>query len=619
MRPCAVVVALSFAALLPSGSAFSQPQINIQTANTEFRDIVLGTPATGTLSIGRLALTGLKTDASRVRATRAEFHNLVVVIGTSRTEIPSIAVTDFSAPTALFNALSKGGSLDLNWASLVEATSTAEIKIPVAKLRDTASRAEAEYADFNLTNLTGGIAQSSRIALSRSKTVTPTADEISSTVGETIYEKINVAELVRFFTGGGAGDAKSLVERMTIASFVMKMPQAEVDLGKLEIKGFVGRAPAMAMPLGAIQAMSGAMPDLEKGPNAQKLAAYYREVLQHLRVERYAFTGAKVQTPLGPVALGDIVMENFSGNGMGRFSIAGTTYASPVGSFKLGEFEIKGFNWKGLLDLGLEAAASGKEPDIKPERIMSLIPSLDALRFANITAGTPFGPFSLDEFRVEMPAGAKGVPESVAMTIKALKADVAKLPPFAPLADELKALGYGALTANAQVNVRFNPTERTMLLEAPSIDISEVGKVDFAVRVTNVGPEGADDIDEAPVESLSLGITDGGLGARAFRLLAQGAGISPDAMRAAMAVEAKTQAVAMFGPALTPGSAEVIEEFVKNGQRIVLTMKPKPGATVKLGELSGPPGPEVLNRLTVTIAKSGAAAPLELRQQIWRQ
>ncbi|BAT60929.1 hypothetical protein GJW-30_1_03479 [Variibacter gotjawalensis] len=602
MKSFAAALALTVlvGAMAPAGA---QPQINIQTGATDFRDVTLGSPATGTVTIGRIALTGFTTQGDNARASRAELQNIVITIGTSRTEVPSIVMTDVSAPASLFQALTKGNAVP-NLPDLLRATTIADIQIASAKLRDPGSKSEAEYSDFSLKSLANGIAQSARLARSVSQAVAPTGEAVTTTMGETVYGKTDIAELVRFVTGGGSGEAKSLVDRMTIASFTVKMPQVEIDFGKVEIAGVYGRAPATAMPIAEIQALTGAMPG-GTGPQGQKLAAYYREVLQTFRVERYAFIGAKVKSDLGVAELGTIAMENFSGQSLGRFSIAGAGVALPTGPIRLGEFEIKGFNWKKLLDFGLEIASTGKEPDVTPDQIMALIPSLDALRFANLTAGTPFGPMSLGEMRIEVPAGPRGTPEQLAWSIKALKADVSKLPPDVPLADEIKALGYSELTANADVKVRYIAAEKAAVIEVPKFEISDVGAIDLSARVTNIGPGGVDDLDEAPVEQLTLGITDGGLGNRVFRAFASGAGISPEAMRAAAAIELKNQATALFGPALTPGSAQAVEEFIKSGERLVLTIKPKPGAApVKLGEISEPT-PEVVSRITVTIARPG--------------
>jgi hypothetical protein len=603
MRSIVVALALTLGAAAAPTILIAQPRINVQADATEFSNITLGKPETGTLTIGRIALSGFKLEGDRVRATRAEFQNMVATIGTSRTEIPNLVVTDLSAPNNLIQAITRTGAPTLDWAAMLEATTATEITIATAKLRDSASKAEAEYAEFSLKGLARGIAQTSRLARTVSKTVTPTGDEVSTRMGETLYEKINIAETIRYLTGGGSGAAKPLVDRITIASFDMKMPQAQVDFGKVEVTGLVGRAPAIAMPLAAIQAMSGAMPEFEKNPNAKELAAYYREVLKYLVVERYSFKGVKVMSDIGPVDLGDIVMEKFSGNGLGRFSIAGIGFNMPTGPIRLGEFELKGLNWKGLMDFGLEAAISGKEPDFQPEQIMSMIPTLEVLRFVSLAAGTPFGPVALDEYRIELPAGSGGVLDSIGTTIKGLKFDISKLPPDG-FTTQLKAFGYNQLTLNAQAKVRYVAADGALLFEMPSFEISDVGTVTATAKFVGVDlPKGAENIEDAKFDSLTIAVTDGGLGNRFFGTVAKGAGISPEAMRAAIGTELKQQAAVMFRSALAPGSTEAVEEFIRSGGQLVLSAKPRPGAEpVTLAEMQEPP-PAYLDRMTVTIQR----------------
>jgi hypothetical protein len=178
----ALALTLTVGAMAPAGA---QPQISIQTGATEFRDVTFGTTASGTVTIGRIALTGFATEGDRARASRAELQNIVIVIGTSRTEVPSIVLTDVSAPASLFQAVTRGNEVP-NLPDLLRATTIADIQIASAKLRDPGSKSEAEYSDFSLKSLTGGIAQSARLARSLSQAVAPTGEAVTTTMGETL-------------------------------------------------------------------------------------------------------------------------------------------------------------------------------------------------------------------------------------------------------------------------------------------------------------------------------------------------------------------------------------------------------------------------------------------------
>lgn len=586
----------------------------LRTETADFRDIVLGAPDKTSLRIGRIALTGFKTEGGRVTASRAELSDMTFATGTARTTIPNMLLTDLVLPAPLFEAISKSGSPTLDWAALVSQASASEIAFARAGMRDSGSKASADYSGFSVKSIANGIAQSIRIGMIASTSTDPSGTTVTAAINDTRYEKVDIAETIRFFTGGGQGQRKVLAASGSTGAFKMTVPDVKIESSRLEMGTLYGRAPTIGMPLAAVHAMQGNVPSLEKTDQIKQMVAYYREALQYFSIDRYVLRAVTATTPAGPVALGDITIADLSGNGLGTFSISGMNFATPAGPVRLGEFEIRKFNWKALMEMGLEAATSGKEPDIDPANALKLIPTLEALRFANISAGTPFGPLSLEEFNIGLPAGAGGMPDTLGLLIKALKVDLSQFPPTNG-GQFIHAMGYKDLTVNAQARLRYAAAERAVYLEVPALDLSNVGTADLVVKLTDIDlPARAENIDEAKVDSLTLNIADNGLGNRAFAMIASSAGISPDAMRAAIAAEAKSQALKTYGAAMTPGSAEAIEAFLRGGKRITLRAVPKPGTVVQLGDLNVAGhmlAPVLIGKLAVTITtdQGGTAAP----------
>jgi hypothetical protein len=385
---------------------------NVQVGTLEVRDITLNAPTGASVSFGRIAFSGFKRDGESVRADRAVFEKIAAKLGGDNVEIPSLTMTNLVMPSELFRAFSEGGSLDRDWAGLLTRATIAEVKADTILTNDPAAKETTRFNGMVLTNLRDGILESAQLAgLTGTNASTDTSQNAKISLGAVRYQAVNFSEFVRFARGGGSGDAKTLLGSAMAEKLEIVSPDATVRMAKFEMTGIQGRAPQQGFPMksAAASALGGDQPASDP-----KLAARYaQEVLRYLRIGRYAIEGLEVVSPDGNFKMQELSLSGWSGKGFERFQVRGVDLQSPAAPGKLGSFEIERVSYGRLLDLALDAAANGREPDFSPGTIVDLVPRIGAIRLAGLDLNTPVGPFSLGDFRIEMDDRADRVPEKI--------------------------------------------------------------------------------------------------------------------------------------------------------------------------------------------------------------
>lgn len=577
---------------------------NVQVGTLEVRDVAFSAGFT----VGRIAFIGLVRGNDSVRADRVEFERLTGGGGTLKIEVPSIKITGFQAPNELFRAMSEGGSPNLDFATLLQRTAATEIAVDLIRYTESVMKYEATYSGLVLKDLRNGRLASARLERTTAQTagLNP-AERFSVTAGETLYQGLDFAEWIRFFTGGGSGGAKSLLDSASVKGIDFSVADAGVRIDKVEFTGFEGRAPAAPFPVAMMAVAPGQQPSPEL---LRTFAAYFGDMLRYMKIGRYTFEGITIKAPgQGPFVVGAFTLGGVSGRGIDLLEIKGVDVAAPTGRVKFDRFALEKLTYGALLDLGLEAAATGKEPDLSPEKIVGLVPRFAAIRLAGVAVDTPAGPVGLGEFRFELDDRPGIIPEKVVTGISRLRMQVAGMPPNDGR-DQLIALGYNELLANAQVQLRWLRNERALVLDDSGLLVDQLGRVDLSARAGNVdlaavaaNPDSAEQaVNNARFESAGIRLSDLGFADRFFGQIAKGAGISPDAMRAGLAAEFRNQAAALLGPALAPGSAEAVEAFIRSPKRIEARASMRLGApALTLAEAQSLAPPQLLERLTIKI------------------
>jgi hypothetical protein len=610
------VPALALCLVLPALSGPARAQIgdikkgigdvNVRAGGAEFHDITIGSPDTGSVSIGKISFIGFVQDGEKVKADKVEIEKLVGKVGNRTIEVPAVTVTGFEAPTDLYRALSEGGNADRDWIALFQKAVAAQITVEKVLDHNPTLSFESVINAVAITNVKDGKIGSARFAgMTGQSNAAAQGGPASIKIGALDYQGINVTETMRLFSGGGTGEAKRLLERAVMAGLEMTTPEGSFKFERIEMAGFDGRAPSEVLqPADRAAMQSGEA--FEDPARRQKLARYFGELIRYMKIERYSLEGFTVTLPQGLFTIKGFTFGGWSGRGLDLFEIKGMDVPTPTGPVKLGRFALEKLTYGPFVDAVLEAVASGKEPDFDPAKIVAIAPRLAAIRFAAIDVNTPEGPVSLGGFDIELDPTPGKLPERIATALKGLKVQIS-----AASSDEgrkqLLALGYSEFLADAQVQLRWLPNEKAVVLENTNLVMDKIGRMDISARMSNVDvtrlvadPTGFVP-DDAKIESVELRLKNLGVADRFYALTAKSAGISPDAVRDGLAAEIKARAAAILGPALSAGSADALAKFLKTPGTLVVRATPKAGKTLTLGEVNQMDPPAILERLQITV------------------
>lgn len=604
------LAAPNFAAAQNSPLSRGINEITARAGTAEFRDIAFGTPATGALSIGKISFVGFVREGERVRADRVDMERMEARIGTRTIEIPTLTVTGFEGSVDLFRALSEGGNAERDWIALLQKAVATQINVERIVDRHPALSFESTIRDVSISNVKDGFIASARLGGMEGQGKgaaggKPTAIKI----GELRYQGINVTETMRLFAGGGTGEAKRLLERVTMDGMQVTTPDGNFRFDRVEMAGFNARAPSPALEAADRAALQSGEA-FNDPARRQKLARFFAELVRSMRVDRYSLEGFSVTIPQGIFSIKAFTFSGLSGRGLDLFEIRNMDVPTPGGTAKLGRFALEKLTYGALVDAAFEAMASGKEPDFDPAKLIEVAPRLAAIRISAVDLPTPEGAVSLASFDLELDDRPGKLPERIATAMKQLRMAINQAS-----ADEgrkqLLALGYTEFLADAQVQLRWLPADKAVVVDSTNLVLDKVGRLDISARLGNVdltrvvSDPAAFAPDNARIESLELRLRNLGIAERFYGLTAKSAGISQEAVREGLAAELRARANAMLGPALAPGSADMLAKFLRQPGTLIVRATPKAGKSLTVGEASELEPPQILERLAITVEATG--------------
>jgi hypothetical protein len=597
----------------PSGASPASPSISLKVGTLDVRDLTFPLPGGGSLTIGRMSFTGLVRNDARARATRIDIEKIALTFASQTLEIPSIVISNADLPARLYQIMTAGQpAKDL--AGFLTATTVDRIDIERIVQRDPSVQVEAIHSGFTITGVKDGLFASVRVA--GSTATAPGAPGVSEKVqvksGEIRYQQFNFAEMVRIFTGGGSGEAKRVLQRAVIDGFEVVTDQAVFKVRRAEMNDIDGRAPTHALPtdLKMQAGLAALTPEQQK-----RLATSIGEMLRFTRVGRYSLEDISVTIPgQGSLAIGAVTLSGFSGRGIDRFAITGFDIKMPGAPVRFDRFEIEGIKYGAMLDVALDAAASGAPPDFAPARMAKLMPRLSAIRLSRLDAETPQGPLAIGDLRFEWDERDDATNASSA--INGFKIDLANLDPNDGL-DQLMALGYKQIVANAQARVNWTGKAKALVVQTLGLSLGDVGRIEITARLDNVDADKAmanpDDAERilgaARIGPIEIRIANLGFAERFYADAAKSAGISPDAIRAGLAAEMRTQASDNFGPMLAAGSADAIAAFLQSPGTITARITPADGQPPSSVEELQALGPLAMQRFTITLQAAPKPEP----------
>jgi len=584
----------------------SSLNITLKVGTVDVRDLTFPLPEGGTLSIGRIAFTGLVRNDERARADRIDIEKMTLKTGTQTIEIPAIAISGADLPALLFRTITAGGPAN-NAVEFLTSTRIDRIEIERVIQRDATAQVEAVHNGITIDGVKDGIFASARIAGSTATApdASGMSDKIQVKSGEVRYQQFNIAEVGRLFTGGGSGGAKPVLQRAVVDGFEVVTGQAVFRVKRAEMNDVDGRGPAQALPMNLKMQAGLAKLDPEQQKRVLTSAG---EILRFTRIGRYSLEGIEVSMlGISNLSIGAVTLTGFSSQGIERFAIAGFDLRFPGAPVRFDRFEIEGIKYGPLIEAALDAANSGGPPDFSPARMAQLVPRLAAIRLSKLEAETPQGPVALADLRFELDERDDGT--STSSAISGVKIDLTKLDPNdGP--DQLIALGYKQIVATAQARINWERPTKALVVQTLGLALDDVGRVELTARLDNVDadkaytdPAAADRImNEARLGPIEIRVANLGFAERFYAEAAKGSGLSPEAMRAGLAAEMRVQALGNFGLMLGPGSADAIATFLQSPGTITARIVPADGQPPPtVGELRTFGPPDVMQRFKVTL------------------
>ena len=306
--------------------------------------------------------------------------------------------------------------------------------------------------------------------------------------------------------------------------------------------------------------------------------------LGFLRLEALAVQGAR------PVAMGEVVIQDYLPGRVGRVSVTGLDALIPeagvLDRVKIGRMALEGIDLRSVLT----ALAAGDVPP-RPEADYSLAIEAVTLAQGDALVG------SLGALRMGGVQG-KGVPDTGRLTLEGLRVE-----PFPLIADWLKTLGYAALTGDLSAETRFDAAAGRLELVGLLFGVRDAAAMGLSFTLEGVSADSASKMDfqNARLAGFGLRYLDQSLLRRLATMLAGSTRRTEQQIREGWASQA---AGAMGGGgAVTPVLAAV--QRLLRGQATEVTITAAPPKPVPVTELpplalGGPPAIQRALGITAT-------------------
>ncbi|RAI44393.1 hypothetical protein [Rhodoplanes roseus] len=590
-------------AVRDAGSAVARMRVG----TIEIKDVTLGGQGGASVTIGRAAFAGFSRDGGTVVASRLAIENLTATVATQTWRIPLVTLDGVRIPEELYRALAEGAATTRPWPDLFRDVVADLVTIGTITVTDKSLNSEQVLSGFVLTRLAQGVIATARLDGIALTSAPDPKMPVRMKTGAVRYQDLDIGESLRIFTGGD-GTPRRVMTSASIDGMEIVTPAATVRLGTYEIGPVTLAAPAEPMPTDlaalATTLQTGAQPDQAV---VAKIVRWYRGLLRGLRVESIglrdiAVTAPDVDLTIAAVGLGGMVASGFD-----LFEVTGIALRTPDGPIRLGRLAIEKASFAALVDLGLDAAETGREPEIEPSKILDLLPQIAAVRLAELDAATPEGPVTLGAFDLEIDRPG-ALPERLALALTRLTLPVGPAD-GSDGREALAKIGYTTIRIDTRTRLRWLPAEKALVLDDTSLAVAEAGRVDATLRIDGVDlaaaladPERADAIleSQARLGGVEISVADLGLADRFYADLAKSAGVTVQVARDRLSTETRAQAAEAFGGALSPAALDKIAAFVRRPGRIAVKAAPRPGQTVKLDDLETM-GPKVLSRMRLDI------------------
>lgn len=588
--------------LWPAPAAFAQ---STSAGSAAFRDISF---QGGNGKIAALELTQMKRGSDTVTARTVKLTGFTLSTPLVTVEVPSMVIADFEGESDFVDAVSGGDLGDVAWADALYEAKASRVEIPTLTYRFKQNGGEqiTTLSDIVLEDLKEGVGATLTVAAQKSVLTMPDPKQsVTTSVGESESSDVDVAETVRVFEGGGEGEPDEMVSESSSDDIEIQGADFTATIGNVSGGSFIGRAPEGHLTYDEmLRVMAG---DADKDVALRrKLGGVLREIAKLFRLESVSAEDIGFKTPEAQGSIAGMEFEGMRMGGIDLFEINKIKVDSGVGPVSLGRFAIEGLDFGPFLDMGLAAMEhDGEQMKVQPN--WRQLPKLKAIRLENFDAPGIPQPVAFKEFGFET-SETEGVLSGLEVYLKGLKTELDKGMPN-DLKAKLLSLGYDEIVADGRMGIRYDADKGQLVFDRMGTSIDKAGSVFATIRFGGFSP---DDIIGQPDSvaaasrmifgDLQIDIADAGLAQRFYDSMAKDAGISADALRDGFSTEMRSQIQASLGDALAPGSADAIRDFLRNPQKLRITVKPRDGAPpITVAEMQSNEPIDLATRMVILI------------------
>lgn len=293
----------------------------------------------------------------------------------------------------------------------------------------------------------------------------------------------SIAPLIEWLVAGassGNGSAALLIGAASLGGMWFDIPgQAKVSIDAIGLRQLTVRPSSEPLLPVFDRLATETMPD-EAAIVGQILDIERRFGLAALSIRRIA-VDAKEN---GHGSVDSIAIDDWSGDGLGRFALGGLSIESPHVSARLGTFSLAriGFPSKDAL-LALQRVGADRDA----AAVMAALPRLGgfAIEGGRLTLPGMHAEAMLDELRLELADTAGAVPTAAAFVLRGLAIPTATIP--SPEAtDVLRSLVGDTLRIGADAGWRFDADTKSLAIGPIRIVVPNGGRLDAAGEVRNV-------------------------------------------------------------------------------------------------------------------------------------
>jgi hypothetical protein len=386
---------------------------------------------------------------------------------------------------------------------------------------------------------------------------------------------LHIVDDAAYVNGRGDGVWRQLQASAKAEGISVTAGPAEFSIAKAEIGGFELRQ--FDTPISGILDQIMVDPKyFENDPaSAMKFGLSY---LGAFRIKSYSLEGWNIKAQeLDRFRMGRLAFKDFSGAGLGEFSLEGLDAAGKGNIIRVGKFSFGDlvFPSRAAFEEAFLAATTGGQVD--PQ---SMIPTLGFVKLDNVEVSPARKErIALGSYALDLAGYVKAIPTSVRMTLKNLSVPASYVEDRKGR-EALVALGYDRIDLSGEIDARWDEASTDLTLNTARLSMTGAGSLFATLALGNLPRAVFEDPKSAQqylvgllLKSVSFGYTDDSLADRGLKFAAAKMKQSPDVLRNQALAGLQFVLAEVRDPERNRRMVDAVTAFVRNPKSLTISSK----------------------------------------------